>query len=620
MNSKLLAQADRAMAEGHLDRSQELCESVLLTDPDDMSALLLLGVVLTKKGRFETALPLLQRVMDGDPAGCQAAIWMSRALRKLGRVSDALTQARAAVEREPESPLARHQLGLCLMETHEYNQAADCFRRAAELDPKVSTVFHGLGLALQAAGKNSQAISAFRRASMLAPRSLPALEGLFQSLLDESDSSGAVDCARRMLELQPSRTDSHLRLARALTIDNKPIEAAKHLDKVLKLGQMDGNAAFAAGTIMQSLGRFEEARAQFRRSIELLPTNGSAFSALVYSGKIRESDRSLVDRLKGLSENDQLSPLDQSHVQYGLGKAMEDLGDYESAMTHFEKANRIAYNLKFGDRTFDRVLYAERIESVIQRASRQEPDRFRFEGSQSDVPIFIVGMLRSGTTLIDQILSCHPEIGSVGEQGFWLHNRDAANSEDGLSVDAAKLGRLAESYLSNLNQAAPGRRRVVDKMPDNYLEIPLMHLAFPNAKIIHCSRNPVDTCISIYTTINRLRVDWAHDRENIVYVYRQYLHLMDRWRKWLPANAMMEVPYEELVTNREQVTREMVAFCGLDWDAACLYPENNKRAVATPSAWQVRQSVYRTSIGRWLKYEPWLGEFADLKDAAPPRT
>jgi len=152
----------------------------------------------------------------------------------------------------------------------------------------------------------------------------------------------------------------------------------------------------------------------------------------------------------------------------------------------------------------------------------------------------------------------------------------------------------------------------VDKMPDNYLITPFLGAAFPSAKIIHVARNPADTCLSIYSTINRLALDWSHDKDDIAFVYRQYLRMMEALRAFLPSGAMLEVRYEELVSDPERVTREMVAFCGLPWDDACLDPQLNPRAVSTPSSWQVRQPVYRTSVDRWRRFEPWIGPFTEL--------
>ena len=174
------------------------------------------------------------------------------------------------------------------------------------------------------------------------------------------------------------------------------------------------------------------------------------------------------------------------------------------------------------------------------------------------------------------------------------------------------MKRLATQYVSHLLELAPESRRVVDKMPINYALLGLIHLALPKAKIIHVSRHPVDTCLSIYTTPNRSRIEWAHQKDDIVFAYREYERLMSHWQDKLPKNVIHHVRYKDLILDREKKTRSMVEFCGLEWEDAFLFPEQNERAVFTPSVWQVRQPVYRTSLERWRNYEPWLGEFSQL--------
>jgi hypothetical protein len=171
---------------------------------------------------------------------------------------------------------------------------------------------------------------------------------------------------------------------------------------------------------------------------------------------------------------------------------------------------------------------------------------------------------------------------------------------------------LAADYLALLGDIAPSARRVTDKMPQNFMHLGLVHLVFPRARIIHCRRNPIDICLSIYFTHFSLMKDYAFDRRGIVFFYEQYVHLMSHWRRTLPSDCFMEVDYEALVTDSEQVTRRMIDFCGLGWDDACLRSESNPRVVTTASMWQARQPIYETSVERWRRYEPWLGEFRRL--------
>ena len=171
---------------------------------------------------------------------------------------------------------------------------------------------------------------------------------------------------------------------------------------------------------------------------------------------------------------------------------------------------------------------------------------------------------------------------------------------------------MIDEYLALLHKIEPEKLHVVDKLPGNYTHLGIIHTAFPNARIIHVRRHPIDTCLSIWSTPNSTRLPWANEKKDLVFAYGQYLRVMEHWRNTLPANRLLEVNYEDLVTETERVSRQMVDFCGLPWDDQCIHPENNSRAVATPSAWQVRQPIYRTALGRWREYEPWLDEFREL--------
>jgi len=252
---------------------------------------------------------------------------------------------------------------------------------------------------------------------------------------------------------------------------------------------------------------------------------------------------------------------------------------------------------------------------VDQMISVLDQEQFK-EGapspSDSEVPVVVVGMMRSGTTLVEQILSSHADVLPAGEQRFWALNwQRAFAGENGgfLPRRAAQVGR---EYLGKLVTMYPDAPRITDKMPGNYLVAGLIHFALPNARIIHMRRHPVDTCISIYGTFNRAHVEFAHNRENIVFAYQQYQRLMDHWRSVLPPSRFLEVDYEQLVSDRLDVARELVKFLGLEWDEAVLHHEKNVHAVSTPSAWQVRQPVYTSSVERWRRFEPWLGAFAEL--------
>jgi hypothetical protein len=225
------------------------------------------------------------------------------------------------------------------------------------------------------------------------------------------------------------------------------------------------------------------------------------------------------------------------------------------------------------------------------------------------MPIFIVGMMRSGTTLVEQILSSHPDVGAGGEISFW---GDVNLGPSSRLPDEEGLKRVQAKYLDLLQQLTPGKPHVTDKMPSNYLALGMIHLAFPNAKIIHCKRDPVDTVLSIYMTPNSVPVGFGYVRENLVFAYKEYRRLMKFYRSVLPGETMLEVQYEDLVAEPEVQTRRMVEFLGLEWSDACLHHEANTRAVTTPTLWQARQPVYKSSVKKWKNYDAWLGAFREL--------
>lgn len=220
--------------------------------------------------------------------------------------------------------------------------------------------------------------------------------------------------------------------------------------------------------------------------------------------------------------------------------------------------------------------------------------------------------MRSGTTLMEQILSRHPLVGAAGEQRFWIDNAVHAFDRETRELNDERLLILAREYLALLQDIAPGVAHVTDKMPANSDVLGLIHLAFPNARIIHMVRNPADTCFSIYATPNAARIGYAHNKENIAFAFEQHLKLMEHWREALPPDRFIDVVYEDLVRDQEHVTRKVVQFCGLEWNDLCLTPERNEAAATTPSSWQVRQPVYNTSVGRWRNFEPWIPEFRAL--------
>jgi tetratricopeptide (TPR) repeat protein len=616
--SELLARAMRAQAEGKLDEAGAFARQVVELDPSNLQATLILGVIEFKSMQFVEAGVHLEEVARRDPASFHARMLLSLVYREQARSRDAVVFARQAIKLSPNDSAAHGQLGFCLLDLGQYSDALEAFVGATKLAPRNALTCEGLGRALRGMGNLPAAIGAFRESIAIDPNSESAAIGLTEALLDALDYESSEECARRFVERFPKSAAVRSLLSRVLMDQDRGAEALEHAKSAVDLDRSDASIATAYGSVLQNLGRIDEATTMFERSIAINSDQGYAYFAVAYNRKLGPDDAPLVRAMEQMAAESNLTLGELNHLEYALGKAHQDLGAYELAMTHFDKANRIAYQSKFGARSYDRQSHVDGFEQIKAGLTLDFLRKHASCGVGADLPFFVVGMMRSGTTLVEQILSSHSEVGAAGEQKFWMDRRAEAfksrnrNNSMERDLDETAVTRLAETYVSMLRHIAPGRGHVVDKMPANYSILGLIHLALPNAKIIHVRRHPVDTCLSIYTTPNRSRIGWCHDKGNIVFAYRQYEQLMEHWNASLPQGRVLEVRYEDLVLNREQTTREMIRFCGLRWEDACLAPERNARGVRTPSVWQVRQPVYTSSLERWRAYEPWLGEFAEL--------
>jgi tetratricopeptide (TPR) repeat protein len=599
--------ARQAYRERRIEDAEKLCLEAHTLQPSALEPKLTLGVLKLKKGDAGQAAELLDEVLRDDPRLFEALIWRSHAARLSGDFDGSVAFSKRALAVRPRDPQALNDLGLGELGARRPAKAEIAFRRALEVTPNNPRLHHNLGLALVAQGRNGAAAGAFSKAVSLDPSRFESVLSLGNVLLDLSETRGAVECGRRAVALAPRSIEAHVLLCGALVDAGRGEEAGRHLDEAISLDREHANS-FAIGMRLQAVGRIEEAARRFRRDLEHRPEQGGSYYWLTQCQKIGESDLPLVDAMLALAREHRLPPTEAEPLEYGLGKALEDLGDYEQSMRHYDEANRIAAGIKLADRPFDREAHRRWVDKMVELF----PERYeRADADRSPLPILIVGMMRSGTTLVEQIISSHRDVTAAGELQFWV---SGWRPEQGLTSSVSeRLRDDAEAYLDLLRSIGPDALRVTDKMPANYLVLGAIHQALPEARIIHVRRDALDTCLSIYTTRTKTPVDFAHDRGSIAYAYRQYERCMDHWRRFVPEDRLLQIDYEDLVRNQEQTTRLMVAFCGLEWDEACLFPERSRRSVATPSSVRVRQPVNGSSIERWRRFEPWLGELLDLR-------
>jgi tetratricopeptide (TPR) repeat protein len=532
-----------------------------------------------------------------------------------GRPADAIAPLRHAALLQPSNPIIQHDLGLACLEVGRVPDAIAALQQAVASNPRYADAYFRLGIALEKLGNIAAALAAYDRATKL----LPSLtEGWFRAgaLVHElGHRDEAIGCFRRAAATGGKTSFGRLGKARALLIEDRNPEAEKALRETLVADPRNAMAYDLLGNLLSDLGRFDEARACFERAIAIAPLLAGCYYDLVRCRPVTSRDDGLLQRMEAALATPGLEAAQRLRLHLAIGKAAEDLGDYALAMKHLDAAD----DVRRSSRSFDSTAFSTEVDRLIARCTPQLIARAPELGSCDATPVLIIGMPRSGTTLVEQIVSMHPEVGAGGELNFWnergaVWHRSAAAGNEAPFVAQEFLAKAAGDYLRVLRAIAPTAARVTDKMPFNFLWAGLIHMAFPRAIIIHCRRTAVDTALSIHQTHFHPGLAFPTGGAELVAYFRSYQRLIEHWRSVLPTDRFIEVDYEDLTRTPEPVIRRIIAACGLAWHDACLRPESNPRAVKTPSKWQTRQPIYRTSVERWRRYEPWLGPLRALVD------
>jgi hypothetical protein len=366
------------------------------------------------------------------------------------------------------------------------------------------------------------------------------------------------------------------------------------------------------GLLLVELGRLTEARGAHENAVALAPRKASFYYNLTAVAQIK-ADGPFARAMNDLSRD--IASLDweeQTALHFALAKMFADNADYKQSFRHLLDGNA----LKRKQVHYDESATLAANDDLRATFTTELLAANRGVGEPSAVPVFVVGMPRSGSTLVEQLLSSHPKVFGAGEIADFF---DAAVEVGGANLEALHFSRenskilrdqlrqIGADYMKRIGRAAPAAERIVDKTLDNFRLLGLIHLALPNARIIHIRRDPVDTCVSCFSKLFvDANVSYAYELAELGRYYRSYDAVMAHWREVLPPNVMLDVQYEDLVANIEEQARRMIAHYGLEWDARCLNFHLTERPVRTASAVQVRQPIYKTSVGQWRKYEPFL--------------
>jgi tetratricopeptide (TPR) repeat protein len=463
---------------------------------------------------------------------------------------------------------------------HRAGRLAEAIRRYDRIlsqKPDLAQVHSNRGLALARLGRLEAAVEAYQQAVALNPDDVETLSNCGVVLAELNRFAEAEQQFRRAITLNPGFAGAHNNL----------------------------------GLILKEQGRLTEAVQASKEAIRLAPKNTSYYGSLAAVRSFEAGD-SYMTALEAMADDAAaLSVEDRVHLHFALGRAYEHTGKFENAFRQWLTGNA----LKRRQFAYNEAVTLTRMERTRALFTRDFMRRDEASGDPSGVPVFVVGMARSGTTLIEQILASHPAVFGAGELQLFEQVVNIVGKmmpgaprfpEMASGLHAEHFRSLARRYLEELLPRSPASARIVDKMPANFHFIGLIHHALPNATIIHAVRDPLDTCVSCFAVNFTYAQPFTFDLAELGRYYRQYRALMAHWHDVLPPGRVIDVHYEELVGDLEGAARRIVAACGLDWDSRCLDFHRTERLIRTTSAVQVRQPIYNSSIGRWRRYEKFL--------------
>jgi tetratricopeptide (TPR) repeat protein len=488
-----------------------------------------------------------------------------------------------------------------------YSEAIGFYQDLIRIAPRHVVALNNLGAALSKLGRDKEADPYFYKAIETEPDFPDAHSNIGNSLLLKGQYAAAEQFLRRAVKLNPRFVEARVNLGLTLSFLSRLREAKSQFEKALKYQPRNSEALSGLAHIAMTEGSFDQTGVMLSRALQINPRMPRALALQAGLRKMTLSDTAWVRSAEQVASSG-IVTLDESELRFAIAKYYDDIEDYKHAFENYKRANDL---LKAIAEPYDREAHRSFVDVMIRTYTRDEVIRLNGGASNSMKPVFVVGMPRSGTSLTEQIIASHASARGAGELEFWAQQEHEALAAGG-RLDESSRKKLAEIYLRALEAKSGDAFRIVDKSPVNSDHLGMIHSVFPNARIIYMQRDPIDTCLSCYFQKFALSLNFTIDLSDLADYYREHRRLMTHWRAVLPPGTIMDVPYEELVTDQEGWTRKILDFLGLEWDERVLNFHQTKRAVVTASFWQVRQKIYQSSVHRWRNYEKFVGPLRNL--------
>ncbi|MGI9271326.1 MAG: tetratricopeptide repeat-containing sulfotransferase family protein [Woeseiaceae bacterium] len=633
---------------GQADEAEKISRETVQQYPDDANMTALLGAILVKKKQLVEAESVLRRAIELAPSFAKPYEDLGYSLLLRGRPKEAVGVLQDATRLDPSLELAWLNLGKSLAMTgsakeadvafeksfdlnpvrkklafaaeHQregrYDEAAKLYREVLNANPKNVDALRMLGVMAFADGNIDEAERLFRRTVAAAPDFVNAILDLGVALKEQSRIEEAIECFRQSTRLEPNNVKAHFQLAQILAPAALSNEAIDSYERVLELRPQHAGALLGMGHVLKTMGRQEEAIESYRKCIESKPGKGEVYWSLANLKTYRLSGDDIAAMEKQILVDDLT---DESHVNFlfALAKAYEDRDDFDKAWEYYVAGNLKRRMLEH----YDPVRLETRDDAIIEVFDKELLDEHSGLGNTDPSPIFILGLPRSGSTLLEQILASHSMVEGTAELPYIqrVERSLSKNRADGINYPEA-VRELGEQHFKSLGQdyldaaklhRVEGTPRFIDKMPNNFPSVGFMHLILPNAKIIDARRYPLDSCLSNFRQLFGQGQPFTYDLSDIGEYFLEYQRMMDYWHEVLPGRVLT-VQYEEVVTDLETQVRRLLDYCDLPFEDACLRYHETDRPVRTASSEQVRQPVYTNSVHFWRKHEKNLGELIEV--------
>ncbi len=570
---------------GNIADAEKCCRKAIELNPKLVNAHANLGNALMSQNRFEEATVSFAKATQLQADLAPAWFMLGKAQQQLGRWSKAEIAFRKAIELKPDWQDAHLLLGNVLQFMGRFQDASQQYKTLILSYPDHAEAHYRLAVSLSSMGKTAQAEASCRKALKIQPEHISALNSLSMILTTQGQTNEALECCERALSIKPDDINTACMAANIYEQSGEAQKAYEYLQQHIKAGRQHLNLALAFAAISKELGFQDQAIAMMEDLLE-------------HAHSLTNTGR--------------------RNLYFTLGKLCDGTQQYDRAFAHYRKGNMLRPT------QFNPHKHTAGIDTSIRIQTANYFDNAPKSSNKSDRPVFIVGMPRSGTSLVEQILASHPQVygaGELAEISKLAHNLPASLNinkpypELLESITQKALNQCASQYLQHLNNMDTDSLRVIDKMPGNFFYLGLIELMFPNARVIHCMRNPLDNCLSCYFQDFFQSMDWCYDQKNMAAYYRGYEKLMNHWKQALNI-PIMDVSYEGLVGDQENISRKLIEFCGLDWTDDCLQFHKTKRFVATASYDQVRKPIYKKSVARWKNYEQHIGLLIEELDGS----